>query len=547
MSVLGTISLSGLTTTNADVVTAQYLEVQNNLTVDNGATITLPNASIPDNSLSSNVPLENSINHFTGTNNFDTSTVNVSPLKINYTGTPNQSVLLSPNCTDYGFNPYCLNGDCYVGSSGNLVIGKQNQFNAIRFTDTSLNFYAQNEITMTVNDFQAASITQTNLNINTPFISNYLSSGPDYENYFVGDIFSEQALTCNGGLYIQNGGVVGSTTYAVIDASGNAILSTLASTAKARDVPTYTTNNTLGVGRIQLYPNVSTSFLNPLVKNNDCLLSSNGPVGSALTICRETTNATGFRIDNSTLKFGASGAVQFWLQNSTSGSYSGFTSTGELVLQDGLNVGGAAFIDTAGVVSAPSADITTITSTTITTTTQTSTDNSTKVATTAFVKNLSYAEKNFGNTFSQPNTFSNSTFFTGPITPPRTVVASNSTIQGFQILPTISAPTGNTTNVLASVLFDNTTNSFGTYFFEYHMTINTTSAQEMKCALSTVSGSLTGNHRDSVYTPAVSFDSNMNNSGMFRIYSPITWYLNFLCPSGTYTWVNSFFRITRVA
>ncbi len=82
---------------------------------------------------------------------------------------------------------------------------------------------------------------------------------------------------------------------------------------------------------------------------------------------------------------------------------------------------------------------------------------------------------------------------------------------------------------------------------EWHMTINTTASQTIIARLSTVSGSLVGNHRDSTYTPPVSFDSTLNCSGMFGIYSPITWYLNFQVLSGSYTFLNCLLRYTRIA
>ena len=203
-----------------------------------------------------------------------------------------------------------------------------------------------------------------------------------------------------------------------------------------------------------------------------------------------------------------------------------------MVLQDGFSASGVTFIDTAGI---------------LTTQTPATTDNTTRVATTAYVKAQPIAFLSAANTFTGQNTFSNNTTFTGAIIPPKTNVASGSTIQGYQILGTITPPTGNTAQAITSVTFDGTTISFGTYFMEWHLSVNTTSSVSMTARLSTVSGALAGNFSDAVYTPPVSFDNRLNSSGMFRIYSPITWYLNFQVPSGSYTYLDGMLRYTRVA
>jgi hypothetical protein len=475
----------------------------------------------------------NKNNAFTGTNNFNTAAINETPLNIKYTGSPSQAIVMCPTTSTAGYNDYTVAGDCFIGGTSNLVVGPQNKVCAIRFTDTSLNLFSQNETKFIINDSDIAIFTATNLNLNVPFYSNYLGPGSnDYENQFVGDIWCQSALTSKNGLYIQNDITLGSTVYAMIDSSGNSILSTLSSTATTKDTPTYTTNNSINTASLRIIPVTNLASFNPIVKNNDRLLLSAGPVGSGLSICQATTNATGFRMDDSTLKFAASGAVQFWLSGAPSGSYSGFDSTGKMVLQDGFSASGVTFIDTAGI---------------LTTSTPLTTDNSVRVATTAYVKSQPIAFLSAANTFTGQNTFSNTTTFTGAIVPPKTNVASGSSIQGYQILGTITPPTGNTAQAITSVTFDGTTISFGTYFMEWHLSVNTTSSVSMTARLSTVSGSLAGNFSDAVYTPPVSFDNRLNSSGMFRIYSPITWYLNFQVPSGSYTYLDGMLRYTRVA
>lgn len=73
MSVLGTISLSGLSTTNSDYILCGELEVTTLLKVDPGGSVLLPPGSINDTALSSNVAFKNANNTFTGVNTFNTN------------------------------------------------------------------------------------------------------------------------------------------------------------------------------------------------------------------------------------------------------------------------------------------------------------------------------------------------------------------------------------------------------------------------------------------------------------------------------------------
>lgn len=653
MSVLTNLSLSGLTTTNSDIVVTQDLIVNTNLTVENGATITLPNNSIVDSALSSNVMLCDEIQDSTAQKTFTTNVVDDCPLQVRNTSYPSQTMYLMPKASALQtWNPYCDVDMAFIGSNADFTIGKENQFTAIKITDTSMNLFADGQAKFIIGTIESITLDpnkitlQEEVEVMKQFVSTYTSSTV-YENILNGDLWTYKGLSSKFGLYIQNDIVPGSTTYASINSTGDAVLPTLLSQATAKDVFTYVTDNTVNTGYIKLCPTANSAFSNPLVSNNDSLLLSNGPAGSALVIARETTNATGLRLDASTLKLGASGSIQFWISGAGSASYSQFNSTGRLVLSDGMTAG-STDITTAGI---------------ITTTTQATSDNSTKVATTAYVKAQNYAATSVANTFTANQTFQTGTvnaqplqvkstgLFTnnpfvficpnttaaaynpivqandsliclsnstsnpttslcfavhsssysgirigptnsqmysktqlnqyiwdkgsspafqlnatsnisyslfdcqvglkvagGPITPPETNVATTSKHDGFQISPTITTPTGNTAQQIASIIFDNgANNSYGTYFFEYHLTINTTAAMEVKCALNTTSASLTGNYRDSVYTPAVSFDSNLNNSAMIRIYTTQTWYLNFQVPTGSYTYSNGLFRVTRVA
>lgn len=585
--------------------------------------------------------------------NCNTSVIDDAPLQVRNTSYPSQTMYFMPKASaSQTWNPYCDIDMAFIGANVDFTIGKQWQYTAIKIMDTSMNIFADGEAKFIIGTIESITlnpnqiILQEDVECRKQFVNTYTST-TEYENILYGDLWTKKGLSCKNGLYIQNDIVPGSTTYASINSTGNAILPTLLSQATAKDKFTYVTDNTVNTGYIKLCPTANSAFKNPLVSNNDSLILSNGPAGSGLVIARETTNATGLRMDASTLKLGASGSIQFWISGAPSASYSSFDSTGRLILSDGMTVG-TTVIDTAG---------------TMTTTTQATSDNSTKVATTAYVKNQNYVSSTVSNTFTANQIFRTGTlnaqpfqvsstglatnnpyvFITpvctataynpivqtndsliclsdtssspttslcfavhsgaysgirigpqnsqmysksvlnqyiwdkgsspafqlnatsnisyslfdcqvglkvsnAPITLPDTSVSTTSKHDGFQITPTITTPTGNTAQAIASIIFDNgANNSYGTYFFEYHLTINTTSALEVKCALNTTSASLTGNYRDSVYTPAVSFDSNLNNSAMIRIYTTQTWYLNFQVPTGSYTYSAGLFRVTRIA
>ncbi len=618
----------------------------------------------------------------TNTANFNTDQVDMRPLKIQYLGSPdNQVISFCPKTTTSYLSPYCQAGDAFLGADTNVVVGRQDRYNAMRLTENEFNLLASNSIYLEANAQMVAEFEENSINFYSPFISNiaFPISSTLYENIFYGDIWSYKGLSSRFGLYIQDDIIPGSTTYASINSTGDAQLATIYTQATAKDIATYTTDNTLSTGYIKLYSNTNNAFSNPLVSNNDCLMLSSGPSSSGLVIARETTSLTGIRITEETLQLTGSTEVQVSGNQFRSTATNTGTAPSNYFLNDitcddqitsrtgyfvkdilGATKGS---IDGGGSISGSSLSITggisssTANITTITTTTQLPTDSSTKCATTAWVVGQNFSFRTTSNTFTAPNTFrstslngvpfmvrsaritpnpqlsicvdttataynpivqagdaiiftdntpglvvgthtssyagfrcddltttlygksilefyiwdkgatpalqlnatnnvSNSrldcnvglTVAGGPITPPETNVVTTSKHAGFQISPTITAPTGNTVQQIASIVFDNATNnSYGTYFFEYHLTINTTTALEVKCALNTTSASLTGNYRDSVYTPAVTFDSNLNNSAIIRIYSNQTWYLNFQVPTGSYTYSNGLFRITRVA
>jgi hypothetical protein len=622
----------------------------------------------------------NTLNTITA--NFNTDQVDIRPLKVQYLGAPNNQIMsFCPNTSTGTYSPYCQDGDAFLGADTNIVLGRQDRYNAVRLTDNEFNLLASNSIYLEANGQMVAEFEEPYINFYSQFISNvsYPISSTQYENMFFGDIWSYKGLSSRFGLYIQDDITPGSTTYASINSTGDAQLATIYTQASAKDIATYTTDNSLSTGYIKLYSNTTNALSNPIVSNNDCLMLSSGPSSSGLVIARETTSLTGIRITEETLQLEGSTELkvsgnQFRSTASNTGTAPSNYFLNDITCDDQITSRTGYFvkdilgatkgsIDGGGSITGSSLSITgaisssTANITTITTTTQLPTDSSTKCATTAWVVSQNFAFRTTSNTFTAPNTFrstslngvpfyvrsaritpnpqlsicvdttagaynpivqagdailftdncsgivvgthtssyagfrcdditttlygksilefyiwdkgmtpaiqlnatnnvSNSrldcnvglTIAGGPITPPETDVATTSKHDGFQISPTITSPTGNTAQQIASVIFDNATNySFGTYFFEYHLTINTTASREIKCAFNTTSASLTGNYRDSVYTPAVPFDSNLNNSGMIRIYSNQTWYLNFHVLTGAYIYTNGLFRLTRVA
>jgi hypothetical protein len=199
MSVLGTISLSGLTTTNSDIVVTQNLEVQNNLTVDNGATIVLPNNSISDNALSTNVALKNAPNTFTNDNTFQsrldilsTAITAYLPLyaPIALTNTNDNRVATSSYCNS--FYPQLTSANTMTGSNSftqsvfgvtELTTDNSNKYASTAYvqnqgylTSTSLTGYAQLAATQTFSGLNTFLQTVTGVTENTNNNSTRLAS-----------------------------------------------------------------------------------------------------------------------------------------------------------------------------------------------------------------------------------------------------------------------------------------------------------------------------------------------------------------------------------
>lgn len=377
MSVLGTISLSGLTTTNSDYIQTSNLEVTSNLTVDNGATIILPNNSISDSALSTNVMLLNATQTSTAQKNFSSSSIDATPISINYTGLPNQQVQFCPFTSASTFNPYCDASSCYIGGTGDLVVGKQDRFNAIRFTDLSMNLFADTEMILTVNDAPVIDLTQTQINTYMQLFSNFVSATL-YENQFLGDIWSAKGVTSKNGFYVQNNITPGSTTYAAISSTGGAQFADVsAPTANITTITTTTQANS---------DNSTKCATTAFVKNQGyAQLSATQSFTGLNTFSQSITGVTEATADNSTKV-----ATTAFVKNQgyiTSSALTGYA------LLSGLP-------QTFSNANTFSQSITGVTEATA--------DNSTKLASTAFVKNQGYAILNASNSFTGNQQLTNS-------------------------------------------------------------------------------------------------------------------------------------------
>lgn len=160
MSVLGTISLSGLTTTTSDFVQTANLEVTSNLTVDNGATVTLPNNSIADAALSTNVMLLTATQTSTGNKTFQTTTQNSIPLAIKSTATaPNPTISFSPYTSATGYNPIVQAGDAIVFTDNTpaICLGPHtSSYSGFRADNTNTQQYGKSSLSYYVWDSTVA-------------------------------------------------------------------------------------------------------------------------------------------------------------------------------------------------------------------------------------------------------------------------------------------------------------------------------------------------------------------------------------------------------
>lgn len=398
MSVLGTISLSGLTTTTSDYITASSLEVTNSLTVDNGATVTLPAHSVSDAALSSNVMLLNISQTSTGDKTFKTVVTDGLPLQVQFdNGISTNTIELVPLVSSGTYNPWCQAGDMYVGgeSVAGVVFGKSNQYSAIRFTNTNTDIMGNSNITFN-SGYNAVANFDNNgqFNLTCPINSTYTSS-TIYENQYLGDIWTQKALTCKNGLFIQNQITPGATTYASINSAGQAILATLS-------CPSITTTTQANAD------NSTKAATTAFVKNQNYITSS------ALTSYALLSGTQTFSGVN-TFSQSITGVTELTADNSTKVATTAFVKNQAYITT-------AALSNYAQLTGVPQTFSNSNTfSQSITGVTEATADNSTKVATTAFVKNQAYITASAltpyallasSNTFTATNTFNGRQTFT---------------------------------------------------------------------------------------------------------------------------------------
>ena len=146
MSVLGNISLSGLTITNSDYILAANLEVTTSLTVDNGASIALPNHSIADTALSTNVMLLDTAQDSTAPETFITTVPDVAPVQVQYYA--DESVIGAIQ-----LYPQLSSGDALIVGSVDNANGFQiqgsNGYNSLRFGLNQINVTSDTQLNLT--------------------------------------------------------------------------------------------------------------------------------------------------------------------------------------------------------------------------------------------------------------------------------------------------------------------------------------------------------------------------------------------------------------
>lgn len=251
MSVLGNISLSGLTVTNSDYVLAGEVQITNALIVDSGATISLPNNSITDNALSTNVMLCNAAQDSTAQKNFVTNVQGDTPVQVQYVdplgAVIDTQIVFVPNCLPSSGNPFTNLGDtCIVGSS-DFVLGKMNRFTSMRFTDTDVNIDADNFINLNLLTQPKIAIAYNSVTVTPQFFSNF-TDPVLYENQFAGSIWGEKDLTCKMGLFVQDQILPGAITYASIDNNGDAEFNSL--TISSAGTTVYATIDAAGAAQL---------------------------------------------------------------------------------------------------------------------------------------------------------------------------------------------------------------------------------------------------------------------------------------------------------
>ena len=292
------------------IITANEMYVNNSsITTDNQLTTKLYVDTI------ASLILLTRNNIWSGTNYFTTTTAD----------TPVQIQFVSEDTIEQQiqFYPYTSSGEALiVGSvaSGNgFTIQGTNGYNFLRFIDNQITLAADSQLNLTAGLNNAVEITDAVFNLSRQFVSS-LNSTTLYENYFVGDIWTEKGLTTRNGLYIQNDIVPGSTTYASINSTGGAILTSL-ETPLIISTGTTINNLPLQIKSSAISPNPTISFspytsgsgYNPIVQNGDGVMMYDNCTG--LCVVPHSSAISGFRTDENTSKIYGKTGFQMYVSN----------------------------------------------------------------------------------------------------------------------------------------------------------------------------------------------------------------------------------------
>lgn len=254
-------SMSGLSDTYSTNIVCDTFQCDLQFTISPGCVISLPNNSIPDAALSTNVALLNrNPQTFTGVNNFNADTnqnaiqyfvsTGGNGTRTRMTQSNNGLEIVNQNNTQFiqivsrtaaGASVEGLrvtNGNT-VYIQGNLnnrvsIIGSTPPVITIAPPAGSNNFSIANTawvntaVTTALLPYALLAGPQTFTNTqnfngqvkcNDTFVSNLVGTG--YANQFFGDVYCYRAFTCQNGLFVQNQITPGATTYLSIDPTGN--------------------------------------------------------------------------------------------------------------------------------------------------------------------------------------------------------------------------------------------------------------------------------------------------------------------------------------
>lgn len=219
MSVLGTISLSGLGTTTQDFGYFGDLYVENNLTLGPSATLILPPASVSDTALSSNVALKNASNTFTQPNIFtngiiskpSTFQTNNPSSNANITCVDNSNATESTmtiNNLNYIFNSFGQPGSINTSFSFLVKNSTANSVNCLLLSDSNPQFVSSGVLTQSATmpaSTDSSTKVPTTAWVQSAFTANLSLYGKlSLANTWTQQNTFSQGLISNGTIYSQN-------------------------------------------------------------------------------------------------------------------------------------------------------------------------------------------------------------------------------------------------------------------------------------------------------------------------------------------------------